>query len=98
MDDIIKSRGEKVAPKEVEAALVSIPGVREAAVIGVPDEILGQAVKAFLVLHEGTELTEKQVIIECTSRLESFMVPRHVAFLPELPKNQSGKIDKLGLK
>ena len=53
MDDIIKSRGEKVAPKEVENMLMNIPGVKEAAVIGVPDEILGQAVKAFVVLEEG---------------------------------------------
>jgi acyl-CoA synthetase (AMP-forming)/AMP-acid ligase II len=98
MDDIIKSRGEKVAPKEVEAALVSIPGVREAAVIGVPDEILGQAVKAFLVLNDGVQLTEKQVIIECTGRLETFMVPKQVVFVPELCKNASGKIDKLVLK
>ena len=51
MDDIIKSRGEKVAPKEVEHVLYNISGVRDAAVIGVPDDILGQAVKAFVVLE-----------------------------------------------
>ena len=53
MDDIIKSRGEKVAPKEVENVLYNIKGVQEAAVIGVPDDILGQAVKAFVVLEQG---------------------------------------------
>ena len=52
MDDIIKSRGEKVAPKEVENVLYNITGVRDAAVIGVPDDILGQAVKAFVVLEQ----------------------------------------------
>ena len=51
MDDVIKSRGEKVAPKEVELVLMNIPGVKEAAVIGVPDPILGHAVKAFVVLE-----------------------------------------------
>jgi amino acid adenylation domain-containing protein len=54
MDDVIKSRGEKVAPKEVELVLMNIPGVKEAAVIGVPDPILGHAVKAFIVLETGT--------------------------------------------
>ena len=57
-DEIIKSRGEKVAPKEVENVLMDIPGVREAAVIGVPDEILGQAVKAFVVIEEEEHSTK----------------------------------------
>ncbi len=60
MDDIIKSRGEKVAPKEVETALMNITGVKEAAVICVPDDILGQAVKAFVVLEQGVKHTEKR--------------------------------------
>jgi len=97
MDDIIKSRGEKVAPKEVENALVNVPGVREAAVIGVPDEVLGQAVKAFVVLEHGATLTPRDVIRECQSRLESFMVPKHVVIVSELPKTGSGKIKKTGL-
>ena len=59
MDDIIKSRGEKVAPKEVENVLYNIKGVRDAAVIGVPDEILGQAVKAFVVLEQGVVFTDE---------------------------------------
>jgi len=97
MDDIIKSRGEKVAPKEVEHALYEIPGVKEAAVIGIPDEILGQAVKAFLVLEAGAVMTERDVIKECQRRLEGFMVPKVVAFVPELPKTTTGKIKKTGL-
>jgi len=97
MDDIIKSRGEKVAPKEVEDALVSISGVREAAVIGVPDEILGEAVKAFVVLMQGAQLNEREVRKACQSKLESFMVPKHIVFVPELPKGDTGKIKKTGL-
>ncbi|MCU0696080.1 MAG: AMP-binding protein [Myxococcaceae bacterium] len=96
-DDIIKSRGEKVAPKEVEAAITNIPGVKEVAVVGVPDEILGQAVKAFVVLEQGVTMTEKDIMKECQKRLENFMVPRHVAFLDELPKTTTGKIKKTGL-
>lgn len=97
MDDVIKSRGEKVAPKEVENVLMNIPGVKEAAVIGVPDDILGQAVKAFVVLEEGVTMTEKQLQKECQSRLENFMVPKHIVTVPSLPKTDTGKIKKTGL-
>jgi amino acid adenylation domain-containing protein len=97
MDDIIKSRGEKVAPKEVENALMNIPGVKEAAVIGVPDEVLGQAVKAFVVLEAGVTLGDKDIMRECQARLENFMVPKHVAFVPDLPKTTTGKVKKTGL-
>ena len=98
MDDIIKSRGEKVAPKEVEGALVSIAGVKEAAVIGVPDDILGQAVKAFVVLDEGVTLTPEHIQRECQGRLESFMVPKMVVILDDLPKTTTGKIKKTDLR
>jgi len=97
MDDIIKSRGEKVAPKEVENVLMNISGVKEAAVIGVPDEILGQAVKAFVVLDEGVTLTEKQLQNECQSCLENFMVPKYIVRVPSLPRTDTGKIKKTGL-
>jgi amino acid adenylation domain-containing protein len=97
MDEIIKTRGEKVAPKEVEKALVSIQGVVEAAVVGVPDPILGQAIKAFVVLEPGTALTVKAVQLGCQARLENFMVPTEVVILPALPKTTSGKINKLEL-
>jgi amino acid adenylation domain-containing protein len=97
MDDIIKSRGEKVAPKEVESTLMNIHGVKEAAVIGVPDDILGQAVKAFVVLEEGAKLSEKDIMRECQQRLENFMVPKIVSFVPSLPKTTTGKIKKTDL-
>lgn len=96
-DDIIKSRGEKVAPKEVENVLYSLPGVREAAVIGVPDPLLGQAVKAFLVVEEGLELAEADVLRHCRNHLEDFMVPKLVEFCHELPKTSTGKIKKTDL-
>jgi amino acid adenylation domain-containing protein len=97
MDDIIKSRGEKVAPAEVERALCRIPGVREAAVVGVPDELLGEAVKAFVVADEGVTLTARGIQVECQRLLESFMVPKHVEIVPELPRGLTGKIQKTGL-
>jgi amino acid adenylation domain-containing protein len=99
MDDIIKSRGEKVAPKEVEVAIVAIPGVHECAVIGVPDDLLGQAVKAFVVLqpNASAELDARAIIRACQARLESFMVPKYVEIVPELAKGATGKIQKTGL-
>jgi long-chain acyl-CoA synthetase len=96
-DDIIKTRGEKVSPIEVENCLHGIPGVREAAVIGVPDDLLGEAVKAFVALEEGVALTEKEIKGICMSKLENFMVPKEIVFLPELPKTATGKIRKKGL-
>jgi amino acid adenylation domain-containing protein len=98
MDDIIKSRGEKVSPREVENALAGIPGIREAAVVGVPDDILGQAVKAFIIADPAAGLTEKQVRLECEKRIESFMVPKHVVFVSDLPRTSGGKVKKSELK
>jgi acyl-CoA synthetase (AMP-forming)/AMP-acid ligase II len=98
MDDIIKCRGEKVAPKEVENVLFNLAGVREAAVIGVPDEILGQAVKAFIVLESGATWTPKEIQRECQARLASFMVPKYVEIAAELPRTATGKIQKKGLR
>lgn len=95
-DDIIKSRGEKVAPKEVENVLCAMPGVAEAVVLGTPDSVLGQAIKAFIVRCDEA-LTARQVLAHCRAQLEDFMVPQSVEFCGELPKNNSGKVDKHAL-
>ena len=97
-DDIIKTRGEKVSPIEVENALHAIEGVREAAVIGIPDEILGEAIRAYVVLDEGAELGEQEVVAASRTRLESFMVPREVVFVDDLPKTDTGKVRKKSLR
>jgi len=94
-DDVIKSRGEKVAPKEVEAVLHMLPGVT-AVVVGVPDPIAGQAIKAFIVPGE-EPLTESDVIAHCRAHLEDYKVPRFVEFRSELPMTSSGKVRTLGL-
>jgi amino acid adenylation domain-containing protein len=96
-DDLIKSRAEKVSPKEVEIALADIPGVKEAAVVGVPDELLGQAVKAFVVLERGARLTEADIVRECQARLAPFMVPKHVTIVSDLAKSPNGKIQRTAL-
>lgn len=96
-DDMIKSRGEKVAPKEVENVLYGLSGVREAAVIGVADPVLGQVIKAFVV-QEGDELTPADILRHCRAHLEDFMMPKLVEFCVQLPKTSSGKIKKTDLK
>ena len=96
-DDIIKTRGEKVSPTEVENALHSIAEVKSAAVIGVPDDMLGQAVRAYVVLREGAELDEQEIIRACRGKLENFMVPREVVLVEELPHTESGKVRKKSL-
>jgi amino acid adenylation domain-containing protein len=96
-DDIIKTAGERVGPREVENVLYELEDVKEAAVIGVPDDMLGRAIKAFVALREGATLTERELILHCQRRLERFMVPKHVAFVAELPRTSTGKISKQGL-
>lgn len=95
-DDIIKSRGEKVAPKEIENVLFSLDGVVETAVIGIPDPILGEAIKAFVV-QSGDTLDKTAVLRHCRQRLEDFMVPQIIEFRESLPKTSSGKIAKRNL-
>jgi amino acid adenylation domain-containing protein len=96
-DDIIKTRGEKVSPAEVEDVLYGLRGIREAAVVGVPDELLGEAVRAFVALDD-PGLERKEILAACRARLEPFMVPREIVVLEELPKTSSGKISKNGLR
>jgi acyl-CoA synthetase (AMP-forming)/AMP-acid ligase II len=93
VDDIIKTRGEKVAPKEIENVLYLLPCVQEAAVVGIPDELEGEAIKAYLVSGD-PDLSAKDVINHCKKHLESFMVPKFVEFRDTLPKSSAGKIAK----
>ena len=97
-DDLIKVNGKRVSPKEIENTLCELQGVVEAAVIGVTDEIFGQAVKAFIVKDKDTYLTEKSILRYCTDHLEPFMIPKFVEFRASFPKSSSGKIDKKQLK
>ena len=97
MDDVIKSRGEKVAPTEVEAALCAVAGVKDVVVVGVPDSMLGEAIEAFVVLEEGAAVTENDLRRECFKRLESFMVPSSIKFRSFLPRSNSGKLNRADL-
>jgi amino acid adenylation domain-containing protein len=93
-DDIIKTRGEKVSPVEVENALHRIPGVREAAVVGIPDELLGQAIRAYVVADPSAGLTVQSLRTDSAAFLEPYMVPTQVILCESLPRNPNGKVDK----
>ncbi|MET3661668.1 class I adenylate-forming enzyme family protein [Aquamicrobium ahrensii] len=90
-DDMLKVRGEKVAPREVEAALCAIPGVVEAVVFGRPDPVQGTILHA-AVVASGSSLTERDLLRHCARSLPDFMVPKAIEFHSELPKTASGKI------
>jgi len=93
-DEIIKSRGEKVSPAEVENAIYSLPAVLEVLVVGVPDRLLGEAVCAFVAVREGETLNEQQIKRICNERLENYMVPKHVLLVSELPRTVNGKLSR----
>jgi len=93
-DDIIKTRGEKVSPIEIENVIYKINGVKEVAVIGITDKIMGQSIAAYITCHIGVQLTYKEIQKECMAHLESFMIPQKIVFLTEMPKSSNGKIDK----
>lgn len=97
-DDIIKTRGEKVSPAEVENIIYKIPGIKEVAVIGIPDEIMGEAIIAYVTIHGNLQLSEKDVLRECMAGLELFMVPKRIIFINDMPKSSNSKIDKKELK
>jgi acyl-CoA synthetase (AMP-forming)/AMP-acid ligase II len=93
-DNIIKTRGQKVSPVEVEAVLCQFEGVAEVAVVAVPDEILGQAIKALIVPQKDRQIGEKDVRAFCAHHLEDYKVPKWIDFRDTLPKTSSGKIDR----
>jgi len=97
-DDMIVSGGENLFPGEVEELLITHPAVEEASVIGVDDEEFGKRLAAFVVLREGQELTDDDVRAFVKDNLARFKVPRDVVFLPELPRNPSGKVLKRRLR
>ncbi|MFI2643915.1 AMP-binding protein [Streptomyces sp. NPDC018610] len=96
--DMIISGGFNIYCTEVEAALYEHPGVREACVVGVPDEQWGEAVKAVVVTRPGTTVTAEELIAFCAGRLDRFKKPRSVDFVPELPHNRNGKLDRKAVR
>ena len=95
---MIVSGGENIYSTEVEAVLFSHPEVIDAAVIGVPDDKLGEVVKACVVIKEGSSLTDIELIDFCKEKIASYKKPRSVDFISEVPRNASGKVLKKTLR
>jgi malonyl-CoA/methylmalonyl-CoA synthetase len=95
--DLIKTGGYRVGAGEIEACLLEHPCVREAAIVGVPDDDLGQRIEAFIVLKPGKRSGTAELVDFVTERLSSHKRPRAVHFLDELPRNAMGKVQKTKL-
>jgi len=89
--DMIIAGGFNVYPREVEEVLFEHPQVKEAAVVGVPDEYRGETVKAFIVLQDGATVSAEEIISFCRGRLAAYKVPRQIVFRDSLPKSAVGK-------
>ena len=96
--DFIKSYGIRVSSQQIENCIVELPEVVTAAVIGEPDLVRGEAIKAFVVLRAGSQLTADDILAHCASRLANHMMPKEVAFIGQLPTNAHGKIMKTELR
>jgi acyl-CoA synthetase (AMP-forming)/AMP-acid ligase II len=93
-DDLIKSRGEKVSPQEIENVVCQMPQVEQAAVVGVPDEILGQAILLVVALRSNGAVDVENIRNYCARNLLRFMTPKYVQIVEQLPGTANGKVDK----
>jgi amino acid adenylation domain-containing protein len=96
-DSMIKSRGYRIELGEIENALLSHPGVREVAVIAVPDDIIGNRIKAVVAAHAESSLQTAELQQHCAARIPKYMIPDLIEFCEILPKTSTGKIDRVSL-
>ena len=96
--DMLIVRGMNVYPREVEEVIIKHHSIREVAVIGIPDEKWGEAVKAVVSLKTGQSVSEEEIIRFCKDHMASYKKPRSVDFIDELPKNNYGKVMKRELR
>lgn len=94
--EFIKVGGERVSPKEIEEVIVRLPDVVDCSIIGVPDDLLGEAIKAYIVLN-GKNLKENDIITYCTQHLSSTKIPKYVEFIDKIPVSATGKKEKARL-
>ena len=97
-DTMIKSSGFRISPTEVEEALFQSGKISMAAVIGIPDEVLGQSIKAFVVPRNGDPHNPADLLSFCSEKLPRYMVPKAIEYLEVLPKTSSGKVDYPALR
>lgn len=96
-DSMIKSRGYRIELGEIESALLSHPGVKEAAAIAIPDDIVGNRIKAVVSTHESQTLKPAELQSHCAVKIPKYMIPEIIDFMDDLPKTSTGKIDRVRL-
>ncbi|MHB8910636.1 MAG: AMP-binding enzyme, partial [Syntrophales bacterium] len=96
--EMIISSGENIYPAEVERVIQSLPEVREAAAVGMPDRKKGEVVAAFVMLKEGAGLTEAALLTAMQGKIAPFKIPKKVVLVEDFPRNSTGKILKKELK
>jgi acyl-CoA synthetase (AMP-forming)/AMP-acid ligase II len=97
--DMVVSGGENIYPVEVENVLAQIPGVRETAVIGIPDEKYGEALLAFIAMTDGFAPPSTEEMVDfCRNKLAGYKIPRQLEIIDALPRNPTGKIQKMVLR
>ncbi|TNE42978.1 MAG: hypothetical protein EP341_11650, partial [Sphingomonadales bacterium] len=95
--ELIKTGGENVYPAEVDAVFAAMPEVADAGCCGVPDKQWGEAVKAFVVLKPGMELSREEIIARFKTRIAGYKRPRYIEFVDQLPRDMLGKLQRLEL-
>jgi len=96
-DSMIKSRGYRIELGEIESALLSHPGVREVAAVAIPDDVIGNRIKAVVAPHAGDSLSPADLQKYCATRIPKYMIPELIEFCDSLPKTSTGKIDRVRL-
>ena len=91
--DIIKTGGNRISPREIENVVRHMPGIHDCAVVGIPDQILGEAIKLFVVPREN-EVTPEEVLNFCKQHLSPFKMPKYIELIGALPYTPSGKIKR----
>ena len=96
-DDVIKTGAHRVHPQDIEDVIAEVPGVRESAVVGIGDEMLGQAIAAYVVAEGDMPLLEREIRGHCRKRMAPYKVPRSIHFIDALPRTASGKVRRAAL-
>jgi acyl-coenzyme A synthetase/AMP-(fatty) acid ligase len=96
-DNQIKSRGYRIELGEIEAVLLAHDGVREAAVIAIPDEEIGARLRGYVAAHNGVPLAVAELTEHCAAKLPHYMIPERIEVCETLPKTSTGKVDRVRL-
>ena len=96
--EMIISSGENIYPVEVERAIQSLPQVKEAAAVGMPDHKRGEVVGAFVILHKNVQITENDILVALQGKIAHYKIPKKIFFVDDFPRNQAGKVLKRILK